>query len=249
MPKILSNVLWLTLIFFIGCATDRPEGKTEAEKLFKEAQEYEQDKRYLLALEKLNTIRSQHPYSFYATHAELMQADIFFKQENFVESAAAYILFRDFHPRHEKIPYVIQQIAESFYKQIPEDIDRDLSSALEAIKYFKEIIEKYSTSDYAESSKKRLDEVEYKLEQKEKYIADFYFKTKVYDAARYRYLEILNLVKDQEIKEHAVVRILMSSRKLKDKDSCLKHAALYLDTLTQGYKSKAEDIFKECQAL
>ena len=86
-----------------ACSSDKPKGRTEAEVLFKEAEDLVKSERYILATEKLNTIKTQHPYSFYATPAELLQADVLYMQESFVESAAAYLLFRDFHPKHEKI--------------------------------------------------------------------------------------------------------------------------------------------------
>ena len=90
-----------------------------------------EDGRYLLATEKLNQLKNQYPYSFYATPSELMLADILYKQENYVEAAASYLLFKEFHPKHEKIAYVIYKIAESYYEQIPETYDRDLQPAFE----------------------------------------------------------------------------------------------------------------------
>ena len=128
--KILSSLL---LVFVLAsCSTVRPKGKTEAEVLFLEAKFLIEDGRYLMATEKLNSIRSQFPYSYYATHAELLQADILFEQDNYVEAAAAYILFKDFHPRHKKMAYVVWRIAESFNNQRPPTYDRDLSPLYEA---------------------------------------------------------------------------------------------------------------------
>jgi outer membrane protein assembly factor BamD len=82
-------LLLVLSLLVISCATKRPQGQTEAEVLFKEAKELIGKSRYIQATEKLNAIRSQYPYSFYATHAELLQADILFAQENYAESAAA----------------------------------------------------------------------------------------------------------------------------------------------------------------
>jgi outer membrane protein assembly factor BamD len=123
-------VLSFSLIV-ISCATKRPTGSTEAEVLFKEAKDLISKSRYIQATEKLNSIRSQYPYSFYATHAELLQADILFSQENYAEAASAYILFRDFHPKYTELGYVIFRISESFYRQLPSTYDRDLSAGIE----------------------------------------------------------------------------------------------------------------------
>ncbi|MEX1099820.1 MAG: outer membrane protein assembly factor BamD, partial [Bacteriovoracaceae bacterium] len=145
------KLIFFTLFILVGCATEKPEGKTAAEVLYKEAQNLMDDGRYLLATEKLNQLKNQYPYSFYATPAELLQADILFEQENYVEAAAAYLLFKDFHPKHDKMPYVIFKIAESYFEQIPDTFDRDLQPAFEAIKYFKELVFRFPSSDHSKT--------------------------------------------------------------------------------------------------
>ena len=74
----------LSFIFiFQSCSTPKVSGKTTAEKLYKEAAYYKENGSYLQAIEKINEIKSKHAYSFYATHAELLEADIYFAQEKF----------------------------------------------------------------------------------------------------------------------------------------------------------------------
>lgn len=212
LTKILVCIL--LSIFVISCATKRPEGNTEAEVLFKEAQDLISKKRYILATERLNTIRSQFPYSYYATHAELLQADVLFSQENYPESAAAYILFRDFHPKHENMGYVIFRIAESFYRQLPSTFDRDLSAGAEAIKYYQELLDSYSNSEYVKGAEERINKVTEMMLQKEVYIADFYFKTKDFSAALSRYENVLPKITDDREKTRIEKRIEEAKKKL-----------------------------------
>jgi outer membrane protein assembly factor BamD len=194
--KLGKYILIVLSLLVISCASKRPQGATEAEVLFKEAKELISKSRYIQATEKLNAIRSQYPYSFYATHAELLQADILFSQENYAESAAAYILFRDFHPKYEELGYVVFRISESFYRQLPETFDRDLSAGVEAIKYYNEL------------------KIEDRLEKKEIYIADFYFKTKDFFAAKARYEDILKTLKNENERPRILARIEESNNKL-----------------------------------
>lgn len=201
-------------ILVMSCATKRPEGATEAEVLFKEAKDLIAKSRYIQATEKLNAIRSQYPYSFYATHAELLQADILFAQENYAESAAAYILFRDFHPKYEGLGYVVFRISESFYRQLPETYDRDLSAGVEAIKYYTELIQTYSNTEYVKDAQSRITKIEDMLEKKEIYIADFYFKTKDYLAAKIRYQDLLVNLKDEKERPRIMARIEESEKKI-----------------------------------
>lgn len=233
--KIISTILLLTII---SCSSDKPDGKTEAEVLYKEAQELIEAERFILATEKLNQIKTQHPYSFYATPAELLQADVLYSQENYIEAAAAYLLFRDFHPRHEKIPYVVYKIAESYYKQIPDTIDRDLEPALESIKYYEEILQKYAESSYKKDADERISSAKKMLRQKDRYIADFYFKTKEFAAARYWYLDILENHQDPKLRDHAMTRTIAASSELKEWQPCL-------DYIEKFYQSVDKELHKE----
>lgn len=224
------HIILLSLLF-ISCAVERPSGKTEAEVLFKEAQELINDKRFILATEKLNTLRSQYPYSYFATSAELLQADILFNQESYEESAAAYILFKDFHPKHKKIDYVLFRIAESYYMQIPPTFDRDLSPAVKAIKYYNELRSLFPKSEYLKNAQEKIDASNKMLVDKELYIADFYFRTEDYDSAKFRYTSLLNNYRDLKIKKLAVNRLLIIGTSLKDANLCkdvyLKHKMIF----------------------
>ena len=195
--RILKNLVICFSLIVISCATKRPAGSTEAEVLFKEAKDLISKSRFIQATEKLNSIRSQYPYSFYATHAELLQADILFSQENYAEAASAYILFRDFHPKYTELGYVIFRISESFYRQLPSSFDRDLSAGIEAIKYFNELIQNYPSTEYVKDAQTRINQIEQMVEKKEIYIADFYFKTKDFEAAKARYEDILKTLKNK----------------------------------------------------
>lgn len=234
------------LLLVISCASDSPDGRTQAEILFKEAEELMKAERYILATEKLNLIKTQHPYSFYATPAELMQADILYLQESYVESAAAYLLFRDFHPRHEKIPYVVFKIAQSYYKQIPDTIDRDLDPAIESIKYFEEVIQKYPDSSHRPTAEKRIKAAKKMLRQKDQYIADFYFKTKEFSAARYWYLDMIENHQDQKTRNHAMLRTVLATQKLKEWDPCLEYAEKFYESVDKEAQKEIKSTKEKC---
>lgn len=239
--------LALLILFVSACSSDQPKGKTEAEILFKEAQELMDAERYILATEKLNQIKTQHPYSFYATPAELLQADVLFLQENYIEAAAAYLLFRDFHPRHEKIPYVVFRIAESYYKQIPDTIDRDLEPAIEALKYYDEVIQKYSDTSYRADAEDRIKKAKKMLREKDMYIADFYFKTKEYSAARYWYLDIIENHQDPKTRNHAMVRTVLATSKLKEWESCLDYVEKFYQLVDKEGQKEIKSAKDSCQ--
>lgn len=243
----MKMIALLLLFVLVSCSSDKPEGKTEAEILYKEAQELMEAERFILATEKLNQIKTQHPYSFYATPAELLQADVLFMQENYIEAAAAYLLFRDFHPRHEKIAYVVFRIAESYYKQIPDTIDRDLEPALESMKYYDEVIQKYADSSYKRDAEEKIQKAKKMLRQKDLYIADFYFKTKEFSAARYWYLDILDNHQDQRTRNHAMLRTVLATSKLKEWQPCLDYVEKFYQLVDKEAQKEIKSVKDTCQ--
>jgi outer membrane protein assembly factor BamD len=245
----MMKIAFLTLIFVLlsACSSDKPKGKTEAEILYKEAEELMSAERYILATEKLNLIKTQHPYSFYATPAELLQADILYLQDNYIESAAAYLLFRDFHPRHEKISYVVFKIAESYFKQIPDTVDRDLEPALESLKYYDEVIQKYGDTSYKQEAEKKIEKAKKMLRQKDLYIADFYFKTKEFSAARYWYLDILENHQDEKTRNHAMLRTILATSELKEWQPCLDYVEKFYQSVDKQGQNEIKSVKDKCQ--
>lgn len=212
----MKYLVLVLLVVLTSCATKRPEGATEAEVLYKEAKDLFSKSRFIQTTEKLNQIRSQYPYSYYATYAELMQADVLFAQENYPEAASAYILFKDFHPKYNDIGYVLFRISESFYQQLPSTYDRDLSAGIEAIKYYNELLQNYPNTEYVKDAREKIKKIEDMLSKKEIYIADFYFRTKDYKAAKARYEEILKTIDDANEKSRIEKQIELAAQKIQD---------------------------------
>ncbi len=243
------KIIILFLIALISsCSSDKPKGKTEAEVLYKESLDLIESERYILATEKINQIKTQHPYSYYATPAELLLAEVQFKQESYIESAASFLLFRDFHPKHERIAYVIFMIAESYFMQLPPTIDRDLESGMEAIKFYKEVVEKYPQSEFVEKALKSIKKIMAMLLEKDQYIADFYFKTKVWQAAHFWYNEILQRYDDNRpARQHAILRLVETSLSQKNYQECIEEIEKYTSEVDKEVQTQLNSFNKRCE--
>ncbi len=241
-----SFIIVLSLFLF-SCSSKRPKGETEAEILYKESKALFDDGKYIQATEKLNSLKSEYPYSFYAKHAELMLADVLFSQENYVESASAYLLFREMHPKFENAEHVVWRIAESYFKQLPSTFDRDLSMANEAIKYYQEIIDRFSSGEHHKEAKEKIIRCSDMIQNKEKYIADFYFKTDEFSSARYHYLIILDQFKDNDLRKHSMKRILMASYNLGEFKECKNYYKKFFDDVRGEEKDELKEIYQQCK--
>lgn len=241
--------LILLFLFLYSCSSTTPKGETEAEILYNDAKAYVDDERYLLATEKLNLLKTQYPYSVFAKKAELMLAEIQFKQENYPEASASYIAFRDLHPNYSNMPYVVWMIAESYYKQLPDTYDRDLSSGLEAKKYYQELMRLYPNYDKIKEVQKRIVKIGNMLLNQELYVADFYFRTDVFDGAFFRYQDIYNRYTGHEkVVDQVPERMLKSLIAQKKFNDCLLTSdKLLKDKLSERTKSEVEELQKRCR--
>lgn len=215
--------LLIFLGFLAGCTTSEKNLNTP-EGLFAQAKEYEQSDRYEIAIARYNDIRNKFPYSPFALEAELAMADAQYSREFYAEAQIAYQNFRDLHPKNPKIDYVIYKTAMSYYMQLPETIDRDLSLTQDAIYHFDEIIRSYTKSEYfIESKAKRLELYE-KLTEKELYIADFYYQQEKYTAALRRYESCLSKYSGYGFDPRAELGALRSAIASGDQDKRKLHA-------------------------
>lgn len=178
-----------------GCA-GKSVDENDPAGLYKEAEEDIKSDHYLIAIEKLKTIKNKFPYSNYATEAQLKIADVYYMQESYGEAAVAYEAFRDLHPKHEKVPYAMFRIAKSYYNDIPSPVERDMTPAQKALDAYNDFLHRFPGAPEAVEAKKDSDDVRNLLAEKELLVANFYFKRDFYESAKPRYRKILDLYPD-----------------------------------------------------
>jgi len=178
-------------LFFAACVSYDKFDTSTVEGSFGLAEALNKDSRYEEALLQYRDVKNKYPYSKYATEAELQIGEIHYKKDSFPEAQSAFILFKELHPKHPKIDYVTFKIGESIFKQLPSTVDRDLTLAPQAINQYQIVIQNYPNSQFRGKAQKRVQEITDKMAEKELYIADFYFRTKVFLSALSRYEKFL----------------------------------------------------------
>src|SRR5689334_8254387 len=99
-----ASLIFVFILMSSGCSSSKIDPNDPA-LLFRDAQEEIESEHYLLALEKLRSIRNKFPYSKYAVDAQLRIADVYYLQELYAEAAGSSESFKDLHPTHEKAHY------------------------------------------------------------------------------------------------------------------------------------------------
>jgi outer membrane protein assembly factor BamD len=210
--------------------SDTPDGA------FAIAEEFDKDERYEEAIRRYTEVKNKFPYSNFATKSELAIADVYFKQESYPEAQVSYQAFRELHPKHPQIDYVVYRIGLSYFNQLPTTIDRDLTVSHEAINSFDELMKRYPDSKYVnEAADKKLETLKM-LAGKEEYIASFYLKREMYDSALPRFEGLIAKYPQLGFDEKALYGAAYSANKIGDSFKAKK----YMTELQEKYPKSDE---------
>ena len=232
-----SLVLWFATSGLIAGCSSTPELDTATpEGGFKLAERYEKDERFEEAITQYTQVKNKHPYSKLATESELRIADIHFKRDEFIESQAAYQVFKEMHPSHPRIDYVTYRLGLSFFNQLPATIDRDLSVAERAILYFDEVTQSFPKSEFVKEAGENKQKALKMLAEKEYYIGNFYFIRDSYESALGRFEDVLKKYPKLGFDAQALLGAAVSAYKIQD----LGKAKTYFQQLTSEHSNSPE---------
>ena len=175
---------------------DTPEG------LALKGLDYYSHGKYEKAKKSFETLLNQYPFSEYSLLAELKTADSNFYLENYEEALLQYKDFEEHHPTNEAIPYVMFQMAMCYYNQI-DKIDRDTSTATNAIYAFSRLLRAFPNSVYNDEAQARIMAARNFLANHEYYVASYYERTYAYEEAKARLEYLLRQYPDTNIAPEA----------------------------------------------
>lgn len=171
---------------------------TPVETLYNEAARAMDAKNYKQAFDLFNEVERQHPYSQWATRAQLMAAYAAYESEQFMESVIALDRFIRLHPGNRNIDYAYYLKALNYYAQIS-DVGRDQEMTLLAKENFETLLRLYPNSKYARDARLKHDLTMDHLAGKEMSVGRYYLVRNQYHAAIKRFLVV---VKDYQTTTH-----------------------------------------------
>lgn len=194
----MKKLLILSVVLFLSaCGSDGENSLDEGmeperpvEELYNEAADKLDAKEYRRAYELFNEVERQHPYSQWATRAQLMAAYAAYEAENYVESVVAIDRFIRLHPGNADIDYAMYLQALNYYEQIS-DVGRDQEMTRLAKESFEELLRAYPNSTYARDAKLKLDLTLDHLAGKEMQIGRYYLVRNQYAAAIKRFMSVV----------------------------------------------------------
>ncbi|MCG8552553.1 MAG: outer membrane protein assembly factor BamD [Desulfobacterales bacterium] len=217
MKKLLSA--GMVFLMLSGCALfeENHQMNKNAQQLAAEGAASFMNEDYQGAVKAYTDLKDWYPFSQYAILAELKIADAHFHLEEYPEAIAAYENFEKMHPKNEAVPYIINQIAMCWFNQI-DTIDRDATPAQKALTEFQRLIRLFPEDEYSQKAVAYIDACIDNMASHELYIANFYNKTKKYEAALKRYQYIVENYAGTDQSQIALGKIPEVSKHMNSKE-------------------------------
>jgi outer membrane protein assembly factor BamD len=188
------NFRWVFLagvLLLAGCggAKDTYVEKP-VEDLYNTAMDQLLDHAYDKAAKSFDEVERQHPYSVWATKAQLMSAYALYQGSKYDESIVAADRFIQLHPGHRDVAYAYYLKALDYYVQIA-DVGRDQRATEKAMTSLGEVVRRFPDSRYARDARLKIDLARDHLAGKEMEIGRWYEGQRLYLAAINRFQRVL----------------------------------------------------------
>jgi outer membrane protein assembly factor BamD len=172
---LVASVAAAALLALAACSGDDKDTYVEApvERLYNEATDAMLAGRFDEASKKFDEVERQHPYSVWATKAQLMSAYSLYQRNRYDESLVALDRFIQLHPGNRDAAYAYYLKALNFYEQIA-DVGRDQRLTAQALKALEEVVRRFPESVYARDARIKIDLTRDHLAGKEMEIGRFY---------------------------------------------------------------------------
>lgn len=145
---------------------------------------------YKAAAKGFEEVDRQHPYSVWATKAQIMAAFAYYQSNKYDEAVIALDRFIQLHPGHRDIPYAYYLKALCYYEQIS-DVGRDQRMTQQALEALAEVVKRFPKSPYARNSRLKVELAIDHLAGKEMTVGRFYQQAQQYVGAINRYRVVI----------------------------------------------------------
>jgi len=176
-----------------GCSSDGDDvdyREEPVERLYNRAVTLLEDADYSAAATAFDEVERQHPYSIWATKAQLMAAYSHYEDNKYDDAVVALDRFIQLHPGSRDIAYAYYLKGLCYYEQIS-DVQRDQEVTRLAMASLREVAERYPNTKYARDARFKIDLARDHLAGKEMSVGRFYLRQHHHLAALNRFKEVI----------------------------------------------------------
>jgi outer membrane protein assembly factor BamD len=175
---------------WFGGDKDKPYVETPVEILYNRALDDLGQQDYKLAAKEFEEVDRQHPYSVWATKAQIMAAFTYYQANKYDDAIIALDRFIQLHPGHKDIPYAYYLKGLCFYEQIS-DVGRDQRITQQALDALAEVVKRYPDTPYARDARLKVELTIDHLAGKEMLVGRYYQKQQQFVGAINRYRMVI----------------------------------------------------------
>lgn len=176
-----------------ACAAEEKDVYVErpVADLYNKAVDELEDQNYAAAAKAFDEVERQHPYSTWATKAQLMAAYAHYENERYDDAIIALDRFIQLHPGNVDVPYAYYLKALSYYEQIS-DVGRDQKMTNLAMSSLQDVVTRFPDTTYARDARLKIDLTLDHLAGKEMEVGRWYQRQKHHLAAINRFRVVVD---------------------------------------------------------
>ena len=212
----------------IGCGSsddDKNYVETPVEVLYNNALDQLSIQEYKKAAKGFEEVDRQHPYSVWATKAQLMAAFAYYQSNKYDDAVIALDRFIQLHPGHRDLAYAYYLKALCYYEQIS-DVGRDQRVTQQALEALAEVVKRFSGSPYARDARLKVELAIDHLAGKEMAVGRYYQANQQYVGAINRYRVVIERYQTTTHVPEALHRLVESYLALGVKSEAQENAAV-----------------------
>lgn len=174
-----------------ACSSSEPAYvERPVEDLYNDAMDRLLETEYQESARLFDEVERQHPYSVWASKAQLMAAYAFYQDNKYDDAVNALDRFIQLHPGNRDIAYAYYLRSVSYYEQIS-DVGRDQRMTRMALDSLEEVVRRFPESRYARDATLKIDLARDHLAGKHMEIGRFYQNQGEYLAAINRFRAVI----------------------------------------------------------
>ena len=180
---------------------------------------------YKTAAKSFEEVDRQHPYSVWATKAQIMAAFAYYQSNKYDDAIIALDRFIQLHPGHRDLAYAYYLKALCYYEQIS-DVGRDQRITQQALEALAEVVKRFPGSPYARDARLKIELAIDHLAGKEMAVGRYYQANQQYVGAINRYRVVIERYQTTTHVPEALHRLVESYLALGVKSEAQEAAAV-----------------------
>jgi outer membrane protein assembly factor BamD len=241
--RLTAAVAILAAAALAACSSKKEEYvERPVEQIYNGAVDLLSQQNYRQAAREFDEVERQHPYSVWATKAQLMAAYANYQANRYDDAIVGLDRFIQLNPSNRDVAYAYYLKALSYYEQIT-DIQRDAKITELSLKALDEVVTRFPDSTYARDSRLKIDLTHDHLAGKEMDVGRFYLTRGQYLGAINRFKLVVDKYQTTSHVPEALHRMIECYLALGLRDEAEKTAAVL------GYNYPGSEWYGDSYAL